>query len=181
MREELTIVDRLHKDFEEVMLFLDENGEVSLRSVVNDNFRKSLLLAAASYFERELSNCVYNFVVEIIGEKHIVSSLVEKNVINRKYHTWFDWGKSNNANKFFSLFGDDFCRKAKDEVFKNQELELSIKSFMAIGSERNRLVHQNFGSFTLEKTADEIFHEYENSLIFILWFSCFIRENCIKL
>lgn len=180
MREDTTIVDRLHKDFEGVISFLDENGEVSLRSVVNDNFRKSLLLAAASYFERELSNCVYNFVIEIIGETHVVSSLVEKNVINRKYHTWFDWDNAN-ANRFFSIFGDDFSRRAKIAVAKDQGLDLSIKSFMAIGSERNRLVHQNFGSFTLEKTADEIYFDYKNALKFIFWFSNFIRENCTEL
>jgi hypothetical protein len=33
----------------------------------------------------------------------------------------------------------------------------AVEAFMAIGSERNRLVHQDYASFPVEKTLDEIY------------------------
>lgn len=57
-----TVVDRLHLDFAGLLRVLDEAGEVSLRSVAEENFRKSLMLAAASYFERRMTESVLTFV-----------------------------------------------------------------------------------------------------------------------
>ena len=53
------------------------------------------------------------------------------------------------------------------EATDSQELQLSIKAFLEVGRERNRLVHQNFASFVLEKTAAEIFELYEHALYFV--------------
>ena len=47
-----TVVDRLHADFQEIVGKLDPT-DISLRNVAEENFRKILLLAAASLFERE--------------------------------------------------------------------------------------------------------------------------------
>ena len=43
----------------------------------------------------------------------------------------------------------------------------AIKAFMELGSERNRLVHQDFGTYSLEKTSDEIYKLYETALPFV--------------
>ena len=58
-----TVVDRLHEDFAGLLAVLDKAGEVSSRAVADENFRKSLLLAAASYFERRMTETVLSFVV----------------------------------------------------------------------------------------------------------------------
>lgn len=51
----------------------------------------------------------------------------------------------------------------KAEVKSDENLAGAIKAFNEIGLERNRLVHQNFGTFTLEKTAAEIFALYKTA------------------
>ena len=38
---------------------------------------------------------------------------------------------------------------------------------MEIGRERNRLVHQDFGNYSLEKTSDEIYKLYSDALFFV--------------
>jgi hypothetical protein len=55
-------------------------------------------------------------------------------------------------------------------VSDDAELKTSIEAFLEVGRERNRLVHQDFGSFTLEKTADEIYTLYSTAMKFVEWF-----------
>jgi len=171
----VTIVDNLHSEFTTLLGYLNDNQEISFQNLVNDNFRKSLLLSSASYFENTLSECVYRFVVECTYERHVIAFMVQRNVIERKYHTWFEWGKSN-ANKFFALFGDDFLTYAKNYVNGNEEIAKSIKSFLDIGANRNRLVHQNFASFSLDQTAEEIYNNYLSAKQFVDWFPVFLKE-----
>lgn len=52
-----------------------------------------------------------------------------------------------------------------------------MKAFMEIGRDRNRLVHEDFATFTLEKTAEEIHNHYQTALVFV---NCIAAEfrNC---
>jgi hypothetical protein len=72
-----------------------------------------------------------------------------------------------NANNFFRLFGESFKNFIKTEVQNNITLEESIKAFLEIGNDRNRLIHGNYGNFSLEKTAEEIFRSYRKASFFI--------------
>ena len=71
-----TSVDTLYSDFLALVTLLD--NEPSLLTTVNDNFRKSILLSAASYFEYALSNAVHEFIVEVSSASLMVSSLVKR-------------------------------------------------------------------------------------------------------
>ena len=53
------------------------------------------------------------------------------------------------------------------ETAGSDELKQSIKAFLEIGNVRNQLVHQNFASFSLEKTAAEIYALYKCALYFV--------------
>lgn len=170
-----TPVDELHREFAELLTFLDERGEVSLRSTVDGNFRKTLLLAAASHFERRLTEGVVVFVNEVTSSDHVVSWLVRKRVVERRYHDWFDWDATN-ANRFFSMFGASFGRYMRHRVDQDDEMASSIKAFMEIGYDRNRMVHQDFGSFFLEKTSEEIYERYQLGTRFVEWFPIALRE-----
>jgi len=55
----------------------------------------------------------------------------------------------------------------KTLVGSSPELERSIRAFLEVGQQRNRLAHQNFASFALEKTSDEIFALYKQALPFV--------------
>jgi len=160
-----TVVDNLYADFSAIVQILDASSEVSLRSSVEANFRKALLLCAASFFEHKLSTSILDFCHESSKGNTLIPSLIRIKAVNRQYHTWFSW-ESSNVNQFIGLFGDDF-KKFMSGYIKDNNLEVPIKDFMEIGSSRNRLVHQDFGSFTLEKTSSEIYNTYESALLFV--------------
>ncbi|GEO81566.1 HEPN domain-containing protein [Pararhodospirillum oryzae] len=168
-------VEKMHGEFSELIRFLDDNMEISLRVFVDDTFRKSLLLCVASFFEKNLSNIVENYVKKTSENNLAVVCLVKNKAINRQYHTWFNWNE-NNANSFFGLFGDDFKNFMKEKTKNDEQLRHSIKSFMEIGSERNRLVHENYGAYTLEKTSEEIFLLYKSSIFFLESIECCLDE-----
>lgn len=173
-----TSVDRIYGDIDQLLTLLSNSGEISLRNSADDTYRKSLLLSIASYFETTLSKAVLDFVEEQTCNKHIVVSLVKAKVISRQYHTWFDWN-GNNANSFFSLFGSDFKASAAEAVKQNQELEASVKIFLELGRDRNRLVHQDYGSFPLEKTSNEIYQGYQSALLFVNWVPRALRKYAV--
>lgn len=160
------VVEKLHADFKAIVDIMDRNGEVSFRTTLEDSFRKALLLCAASHFEHRITTDVINFCQEVSGKNTLVPSLVKNKAVSRQYHTWFDWG-TNNANTFFSLFGDEFRSHMTKHVSENEALATSISAFIELGRERNRLVHQDYGSYSLEKTADEIFALYNSAVAFV--------------
>lgn len=161
-----TVVDLLHENFADLLAVVDEAREVSLRAVADENFRKSLLLAAASYFERRMTETVLSFVEDATNGNVRVTALVRSKAVSRQYHTWFEWD-TNNANKFFALFGNDFRDSMKRRIRNDGELDDSVRAFLEIGRERNRLVHQDFGAFTLEKTTEEIHALYRRAMRFV--------------
>lgn len=163
---QLTGVDRIHQEFKDLISYLDQGNEVSLRSTVDENFKKSLLLAAASYFEHRIVDDITAFVKEASSENILLIEFVNNKAISRQYHTFFNW-KESNANQFFGLFGESFKIFIKQELRKDDQLNSSIKAFLEIGRDRNRLVHQDFGTFTLEKTSDEIYELYKTALVFV--------------
>jgi hypothetical protein len=160
------------------MSLLASFGEISLSSSADDTYRKSLLLSIASYFETKLSRIVLEFVEDQTCDKHIVVSLVKSKAISRQYHTWFNWD-GNNANSFFALFGAEFKESVSKVVKENRQLDDSIKSFLELGRDRNRLVHQDYANFPLEKTSGEIYKSYQSALFFIDWLPAALREYAV--
>ena len=146
-----------------------------MRSAADNNFRKALLLAAGSYFEHSLTQSVMDVVDDATSRDHVVRWLVKQKAVERQYHTWFDWN-ARNANRFFSLFGEALSEHMKAIVRERDDLSSSIQAFLEIGGERNRLVHQDFGSFVLEKTSKEIYDTYRSAAQFVEWFPQELRE-----
>ena len=157
-------VERLHKDHHEIVSYFEEKGEISFQSAADENFRKSILLAAASYFEDRISEDLLEFFDATSNQ--LAVEIIRSKAIKRQYHTLFDWN-AKNANQFFALFGNSFKSFMVKKVKDDDELNTAIKAFLELGLERNRLVHQNFGTFTLEKTADEIYKLYKQALVFV--------------
>lgn len=159
-------VDRIHKEFTDLIDFLASNGEISLRSSADDAFRKVLTISAASYFEHVLTNIVMEFVEETVSAETMITALVRNRVVGRQYHTWFTWdGK--NANGFFGMFGDGFKAHMTGLVKATPDLDKAIKAFLELGEGRNMLAHQNFAAFAMQKTSDEIFKLYQDAMPFI--------------
>jgi hypothetical protein len=159
------IVDRLHADFRALAEVLDRAAEPSLRSTADDCFRKALLLAAASHFESKIVALILAFV-EGAGGSSLIAEFVRQKALSRQYHSLFDWD-ANNANRFFGLFGKEFREYAVARVKANRELDEAVRAFIEMGRDRNRLVHQDFGNFAIESTADEIYERFKRANRFV--------------
>ena len=132
-------------------------------------------MAAASYFEKALSDAVIEFAETATAEGHPLMWLVKNKAVSRQYHTWFDWDRKN-ANSFFGLFGELFKEHMIERVEGDKELAGSIRAFLEIGSERNRLVHEDFANLSLEKTTQEIYTLYSDARMFVDRFPTSLRE-----
>lgn len=170
-----TVVDRLHTEFSALLSVLHEKQEISLLSSVDDNWRKSLLLSAASHFEYRMTDCIMSFVNDTANGNSLVTTFVKNKAVSRQFHSWFSWDAAN-ANSFFGLFGTAFLTFMKEKVRRNEALSMSIKAFIELGAERNRLVHQDYGTFAMEKTADEIYELYKKALMFVVEFPKALSE-----
>ena len=174
----LRTVDRMHSDFSALLKVLDDAQEISLRNTADDSLRKTLLLAAASYFERRMTDAVISFAENVTNNNAAVISFLRNKAVSRQYHTWFDWER-NNANQFFALFGKDFREFMNQRIREDDDLAESIRAFMELGRDRNRLVHRDFASFVLEKTSEEIHDVYCKALYFVDSFGTTLTEFSI--
>jgi hypothetical protein len=91
---------------------------------------------------------------------------VRRKGLSRQYHTLFDWDRGN-GNPFFALFGETFRLAMEARVKSDLELAESVRAFLELGRERNRLIHQDLGQFVLEKTSGEIFALYGRGARFV--------------
>jgi len=164
------IIDSMYSDFTALVDYLGAANEISLRNLVDNNFKKTLSLSAASYFEDQIRNIILKLVQQETNDNPVITSFVESQAVTRKYHTYFDWDKSN-ANKFFSMFGPDFKTSASDDVKTNNDLQDSIKAFLELGNIRNELAHLNFANFPLDKTSSEVYELYRKATMFVSYIS----------
>jgi len=167
-----TIIDELFRSNKELITYLDQEKQLTFYINEKNNFSKILVLSIGSYFEYTLCELVIELARK--GSCKQVCHLVRNKAVTRQYHTYFDWEKEN-ANKFFSLFGDDFKRTCLTEIGKDKDLEEAIKAFMKLGSERNKLIHMNLAAYVLDNTLEDYYDLYKKSLKFI----DFVRSKLI--
>ena len=170
-----TVVDTLYGEYLAIVQMMDKYGAVSFRNTLNDNFRKTLLLCAASHFEFKITSDVVSFCAEVARGNPLIPSLVKNKAVSRQYHTWFEWN-STNANSFYAMFGEEFKAHMAELMKSDENLSRSVRDFLELGRERNRLVHQDYGSYFLEKTAEEIFKLYASALMFVEFMPKVLRD-----
>jgi len=167
--EVTTFIDALFSEQKELIDFLQQQGELSYSQSVEVFLSKTLLLSCASYFESRITNAISDYAKRVSNEDEALTSLVRTKAIERQYHTYFQWREGNrSANPFFAMFGSALKDSAKQEL-KNTELLQASAAFLELGDLRNLLVHENFASYPLEKTADEIYQLYSVALKFVIY------------
>jgi hypothetical protein len=67
-----TIVDRVYGEFKDLVSYIDAQRQSSLFIIADTNFRKSLLLAAASYFEHRVTEDLLRFVQEVSNQNLLI-------------------------------------------------------------------------------------------------------------
>ena len=92
-----TPVDRLYGEFIALKKHLDAKGEVSLSSSADENYRKALILSAASYFETRVCDDINQYVEDVCVVGTFVPDLVKNKAVNnrllycpRVLGQWFD-------------------------------------------------------------------------------------------
>ena len=161
---EATVVDRLYREFQDIVSTLGQT-DVSLQVTAEETFQKTLLLAASSHFEQKVQNHIINLANKY-AVPELVAEFVRNKAVKRQYHTYFQWD-GRNANSFFGLFGEGFKSYMSRRVDHDDIYRQAVQSFLELGNDRNRLVHQDFGTFTLEKTSEEIFKRYREACLFV--------------
>jgi hypothetical protein len=160
------VVERLYEENARLREFLAQAGETSFLVAVDDQFRKTLLLAIASQFEHSISNAIIAYAIGATSGDNALVSFVRAKAIARQYHTFFNWDAAN-ANHFFGLFGDSFKEFILGRVAGRADLQTGIRSFMTLGSLRNHLVHKDYATFPLDKTSEEIRRLYLEARVFV--------------
>lgn len=173
-------IDKMYVDFSALENFLHEKEQLSFTSFINENARKILVLATASFFEKIICDEIERYCSEAAHGNLLVISFIKRKAVARQYHTFFEWknfkdGKG--AITFFSLFGDNFKQRIKFMLEQENEFRENVSAFLELGQERNRLVHQDLGSYTLEKTSSEIYSLYKKAFNFVIQFPILLREN----
>jgi hypothetical protein len=161
-----TIIDKMYADHKALHDLLTSQSETSLASDADSKLKKVLLVSAASYFEHEITTALVDFVAATSENHASLLALVKAKAVSRQYHTYFQWdGK--NANSFFGLFGEEFLAESKANVKAQEGLEDSIRAFLEIGLNRNQMMHENFATFPMDKTAEEVYELYKQAHLFI--------------
>ena len=170
-----TVVDVLYEEYETFNKFFKEQNEISFQVAIENHLKKNLLLSAASYFEVLIIEALVNFFDECSNSNHIINSFLKNKALKRQYHTLFKWDEKNGYTTFFGLLGEKFKAYMNTNMKANKKLSKSIAAFMSIGDERNRLVHLNYGTYTLEKTIGEIYSLYNDASYFVNGLPDFLR------
>lgn len=160
-----TAIDRLYQEHKQLVQFLEQENQLSLIVTVDESFRKSLTLAAASYFEVRTREYVVAYIEEVTQHNSRVVSFAKAKGVERQYHTYFDW-KKRKAAPFFALFGSEFKTYIEAVIRNDSRLSESIDAFLELGELRNMLAHQDYAVFTMEKTVDDIYALYNKGLYF---------------
>lgn len=158
-------IEELFETSESLLALLDAKREVSLRSDVENEFRKALALSAASTFESVVKRLIEGFCDQVSESSLELLSLVRAKILDRQYHTLFSWD-AKNANTFFKLFGESFKDVAQRDVELDGELKKGIEAFLEVGRLRNELVHNDYATFPFDETTSEVIALYREGRLF---------------
>ncbi|WP_405143855.1 HEPN domain-containing protein [Sphaerisporangium sp. NBC_01403] len=148
----------MYEDHKSVLDYLSDQQQVSYHATLQTTLPKVLLLAAASEFEERICEALREHVREQTTDLKILE-LVEQKAIRRQYHALFKW-EARNAGHFWALFGANYKSGMNAYCQKDPSLSAQIRAFLELGFLRNQMVHNNYASFILEKTLDEVYGLY---------------------
>ena len=164
-------VEELLRDHRELVEYLESVNSLLLRDRAENAFAKTLLIAAASYFEVRLTQMIIDLYLEMTQGADELAEFVKRQAIGRRFAQLFQWGSDEspgrNANSFYILFGERFSAHMKQRVQEDQDFDESVKAFLEIGNLRNQMVHGNYADFQLNKTVEEVYTLYSRAGQFV--------------
>lgn len=172
-------IESQYKDAKELYDYLMDKGEISFATYINNVYKKVLVLSVASFFERFIGDCILDFARVSSSKDYRVVKLVENKVIERQYHTLFDW-KAKNTNTFWRLFGDDTKIKVRNKIKEDEALQKAELDFIEIGELRNLLVHENFAEYDVNLTLEDIYSKYTSACFFVSQIKTVLHPDFLK-
>lgn len=172
-------IERQYGDSKELYNYLMGKQEISFAIYIDNVYKKVLVLSAASFFESTISTLIMQFAEEASTKDKRVVKLIESKVIERQYHTLFDW-KSNNTNAFWRLFGEETKNKVRSIIDSKDTLKSAERDFLSIGQLRNLLVHENFAEYDVNLTVDEIYTKYKSACEFVAFTQAVLSADFLK-
>lgn len=113
-------IKALNDEYIELIEFCRLNNQVSFEMYINDTYKKSLLLSAASYFEVAITKAIHDFVDRKSRQNTEIVAFVDNKAMKRQYHTFFNWD-GNNANQFLDYLETHSSIKPENK-FKQKSL-----------------------------------------------------------
>lgn len=168
-----------YDDYKDLRKFLIKNNQISFANNIDNTYKKVLVLSSASYFESIISAHIINYAEKSSGADKRIVKLIENKVVERQYHTLFDW-KTKNTNKFWSLFGDDTKDKVRKQIDSNKDLKTAEQAFIELGNLRNLLVHENLAEYDVNTTFEEIYNRYKSACVFVSFVKKVLDPDYIK-
>ncbi|MCD8189331.1 MAG: hypothetical protein LUD78_03785 [Clostridiales bacterium] len=172
-------IEQQYRDSKDLCNYLMGKGEISFATYIDNTYKKILVLSAASFFESTISKLISEYANKVSGTDKRIVSLIEQKVVERQYHTLFDWN-ANNTNAFFKLFGDETKNKVRSQINADDQLKRAEKDFIELGRQRNLLVHKNFAEYDVNITVDEIYSKYKSACNFITYLFSVLDPSFLK-
>lgn len=170
-------VERIHEELKAIGQIVGASNDVSAITDYGAHSAKALLLAGASYFERRIISSIEDHV-NTVTMSDVVRHFVLHQAVERKFFALFDFNAdTKNINAFLSKFGPAYNKWAKDDI-KLAGVEKSQLYFLNFCRLRNSLVHNNYATYDINKTLDEVWAEFAKAALLVSWIeSSFKRFN----
>ena len=159
-------IDAIHEAYNtqrRIIDLLSAHNEPSLAAEHAAIASKMLLLASASYFEHQIGSLIGEFTARVSRLDKRLISLIKSRVIERQYHSYFQWN-ANNINSFLAMFGPDFKAECGAEIEASDDVAAAVKAFIEIGRIRNGIVHSNLLAAALDITVDEVIIKHDAAM-----------------
>lgn len=172
-------IERQYQDSKELYEYLLQKKEISFTTYIDNVYKKVLVLSAASYFESQISAHIRTYAAKVSTSDKRLVTLIEGKVIERQYHTLFDWN-AKNTNAFWRQFGEETKEKVRKKLSEDAELKTAEEDFISLGRQRNLLVHENFAEYDVNTTLEEIYTKYKSACKFVSYIATVLDPSFLK-
>jgi hypothetical protein len=162
-------VERIHQDLLAIKVVVGTTSDISAIAAYGEHSAKTLLLAGASYFERRVTATIQIYVDRATGSGAL-KHFAYHQAVDRKFFSLFDFSPDvKTINSFLSKFGPNFASWAKSDFLKqgiDKDAQIAFLDFCRL---RNSLVHNNYATFSINKTLAEVKSAFDGASKLVVW------------
>ena len=162
-------VERIYKELREIGEIVRASNDISTISAYGEHSAKALLLAGASYFERQIISSIERWM-DTETQSSAARHFIRHQAVERKFFSLFDFSaNTRNVRAFLAKFGSDYNQWAQEDMrvaAVNENIQETFINFIRL---RNSLVHNNYATNNIDKTIEEIWDEFKKAEILVTW------------